>query len=364
MAHHLEKYDLGWRLAILRSDHSLLEGHENLVRKNGRYFFSSDGKELSLTSKMKGVFDNYHHGDIININEAGKCLRLFDSSEDDATIFMGGNCNSNCLMCPSSDFERRQDYSETDEITGELIEMLPDNLSHYVVTGGEPTIKTQFFLKAMARLADRFPRAEALLLTNGRSFSSVILLQELLTHCPPYLTVAIPIHGSEASIHDTISRSKGSFDQTLRGIANLLDAGVSIEIRIVVTLLNCDDLMEIAKMIVDKFPNVLRVNFISLEVRGNCARNKEQVYIDPATSFMKSREAINHLVENGISVGLYNYPLCCVDKGYWTICHRSISEYKIRYEEKCDSCGLKAECGGLFVTTMKAAHPEIRPILL
>ena len=364
MAHHLEKYDLGWRLAILRRDHSLLEGHENLVHEDGRYFFSSDEKVLFLTSKMKAVFDNYHHGDIININEAGKCLRLFDSSDGEATIFMGGNCNSNCIMCPSSDFERKQDYSETDEITGEFIEMLSVNLSHYVLTGGEPTIKTRFFLKAMGRLADRFPRAEALLLTNGRSFSSVLLLQELLMHCPPFLTVAIPIHGAEASIHDSISRSKGSFEQTLRGIENLLGAGISIEIRIVVSLLNCNNLMEIAQMIVKKFPDTLRVNFISLEVRGNCARNKDQVYIDPEASFIKSRGAINHLIENGIAVGLYNYPLCCVDKGYWTICHRSISGYKVRYEEKCNSCSLKTECGGLFVTTMRAAHPEIHPILL
>lgn len=364
MAHHIKQYDLGWRLAILRKEDSLLPDHENLIIKDDRFYFSSDGEELHLSSKIADVFAEYHDGDIISINENGRCIRLFDSTENDATIFLGGNCNSNCIMCPSTDFERRTDYSDIGETVGELIEMLPGELPHYVVTGGEPTFQTSLFLRTMGRLAERFPRAEALLLTNGRSFSSKNLLHMLLAHCPPFLTAAIPIHGATSQVHDEISRSPGSFEQTMQGLDNLLAAGVAIEIRIVVTLLNCDVLMDIAKLLVQRFKNINRVNFISLEVRGNCARYKDQVYIDPSTSFIKSRSAINYLIEHGIPVGLYNYPLCCVDKGYWTICYRSISGYKVRYEDECVQCDLKENCGGLFVTTMKAVHPEIHPILL
>ena len=106
----------------------------------------------------------------------------------------------------------------------------------------------------------------------------------------------------------------------------------------------------------------MRVNFISLEVRGNCYTNREEVYIDPTLSFMKSREGIEILVENGIDVGLYNYPLCTIEPGFRFLCKKSISPEKVRYAEECENCKSKDFCGGLFVSTLNSVHPVLRPI--
>ena len=126
--------------------------------------------------------------------------------------------------------------------------------------------------------------------------------------------------------------------------------------------INKDDIEHIADLICSKFPSVLRVNLISLEVRGNCFINKNKVYISPKESFEHSRIAIQKLLRNGIDVGLYNYPLCNVDPGYWFLCKKSISPNKVRYPNECDICNVKEKCGGMFITTMKAAKPEIFPI--
>ena len=149
---------------------------------------------------------------------------------------------------------------------------------------------------------------------------------------------------------------------SLKGINNLLKRKQLVEIRIVVTKVNCDDLLNIAKLIVRLFPKTYRVHFISLEVRGNCVMNKDLVYITPEDSFQKSKSAIDYLLKNGINVGLYNYPLCIVDKKYWFIYKRSISSDKATYCDDCTNCMLKEKCGGLFVSTLKTSHPKVYPL--
>ncbi len=364
MMHFLKGYRLGYRQAVLKRNTPLLEGHENIVMDGDLYRFSTDGKILDLPPQLLEWFDTLHDGDIISINEHGLCSRIYDNTEKDVTIFLGGNCNSNCVMCPSSDYERQMDYSGIGQTTGELIEMLPEDIHHYAVTGGEPTLQFELFLRTMARLAQRFPKAEAQLLTNGRSFSSGKFLDQFLAVYPPRFLVGVPLHGSEASIHDAVTRAEGSYDQTIRGIRNLCARNVSVEIRIVVSKMNQDDLLKIAEFLTMRFPELTQVTFISLEVRGNCVKNRELVYIDPESSFQHSRSAINHLLRNGIRVELYNFPLCCVDRGYWMICRRSISSYKVRYEKECGTCDVHDKCGGIFESTIKTAKPLVHPVHL
>ena len=365
MAYYIKDYSLGSRQAVVKREESSCaerQQAETMYIYTDRIVFSSDQSSIRIDETIWKRLSDLQSGDIVSINDRGVCYRLYTAAEGDATIFMGGNCNSNCMMCPSSDYERHLDYTNNREALLRFIDMLPENLPHYVVTGGEPTMRSDLFLEVMERMADRVPEADALILTNGRSFSSMPFLEKLLLKCPPYLTAAIPIHGSCSCVHDAITRADGSFRQTMRGIHHLLSRGISVEIRVVVTKMNCGDLERVAELICNHFPQVLCVNFISLEVRGNCIKNKEEVYINPSESFCKAKTAINRLIGCGIDVGLYNYPLCCVERGYWFLCKKSISPEKVRYDEACDVCEVKDICGGLFVSTLKTVHPTVTPV--
>lgn len=59
------------------------------------------------------------------------------------------------------------------------------------------------------------------------------------------LRIAIPIHGSIASKHDYITQAKGGFEQTIRGLTNIINANIETEIRIVVSKLNEDDISQV-----------------------------------------------------------------------------------------------------------------------
>ena len=321
--------------------------------------FPSDGLTFPLDKNAETLRD----GDIITVNEYGLVSKLYNAEERDATVYLTGMCNSNCVMCPTSDYERKNYRGVPDEWMIHYLEALPADIEHVTVTGGEPTMRTELFFQVMSRLAERFPEIETLLLTNGRSFASQRMTERLLSMCPQYLTVAIPLHGHAPGLHDSITRANGSFRQTCTGIRRLLSEGVSVELRVVVSALNCRALSEVAALIAAEFPNVLIVNFVGLETLGNCVKYFSTVYMDYAESFRYIKPAVKTLTEAGIDVSLYNYPLCTVERGYWGLCRRSISPHKVRYAPECENCAVKFLCGGWFKSTLAVAKPSVSPVM-
>ena len=301
-------------------------------------------------------------GAICSLNEQGLLWQIFNPEENDATIYMTGHCNSNCIMCPTTEYERRHSEGLPRHLLEQYIELLPQNLAHITITGGEPTLRTSDFLLVLGILRQKFPDVETLILTNGRSLSIKKLVDSMISDCPKHMLVGIPLHAAQADLHDSITQAKGSFKETCRGIRNLLDDNVSVEIRIVISKLNAMALEKIAELICRDFPETSVVHFIGLETRGNCAKNAAEVYISPAESFRMAKPALMKLIAAGIDVGLYNYPLCMVERGFWNLCKRSITPEKVRYADVCDNCDAKSMCGGLFYSTLSLAKPRVSPV--
>ena len=73
--------------------------------------------------------------------------------------------------------------------------------------------------------------------------------------------------------------------------------------------------------------------------------------------------AIRRMVKNGIDVRLYNFPICTVQKSFWTLCEKSISGNKVRFGEVCDVCKYRSACGGVFAGTFPLEKDELKAIL-
>lgn len=333
---------------------------ERLIIGSGKAVFQSDSYSMNIDDDSP--FRSLRTGDVISIDDRGIVYVQFVEKDNDACLFITGHCNSNCVMCPSSDSERRCHEDITFDWFQRFLALLPLETVHFTVTGGEPTLNTELFFRVMALVADKFPDAETLLLTNGRSFAARSMMNRLVEHCPQYLRVAVPLHGPSSQIHDRITQATGSFRETSIGIRNLLDAGIAVELRVVVSKLNYMYLTEIADYIIKNFSNALVVNFIGLETRGSCAKNYNTVYITLPDAACAAIPAIDKLTCAGIDAALYNFPLCAVDRGYWSICRNSISPDKIRYPAECEACEAKLACGGFFSTTLSMAKPTVHPI--
>ena len=300
--------------------------------------------------------------DAISIESSGICYRFYQSSGGDATLVTGLACNANCVMCPVSEAARRHAQLTSVRELEEELRYLGSEIPHITITGGEPTLLKCDLVELLDVAKSQCPRAELLILTNGRAFSVPSYAKVISSHLTAKDQVAIPLHGADARLHDTITQTPGSFEQTLQGLKYLSDGAMRIEIRVVISKMNTHAVADIADMILC-LPRVTIVNFVALEMCGNAIKNRNRIWIEYPEAAAACEAAIQKLVMSGIDVGLYNFPLCAVDHKYWTLCRDSISDYKVRYTEDCVRCRVRDICFGAFESTISTGCFHAHPVL-
>lgn len=81
---------------------------DDLIITKDSLSFQSDN--YILNPKKNPKLFQLQVGDILLIAENGVASLIYSNSEKEATVFLTGHCNSNCLMCPMTENERtRQD---------------------------------------------------------------------------------------------------------------------------------------------------------------------------------------------------------------------------------------------------------------
>lgn len=301
--------------------------------------------------------------DVCELWEDGIINVYFENNSIENSFFVTGQCNSNCIMCPTPEGMRRRAYKANVENLIEIARHIPSDTAHLTITGGEPFMAREPIFSFLSFLKEKFEETEFLILTNGRVFAIDKYVQALKESIPNNTILGIPIHGSNAAIHDQITRVEHSWQQTLVGIKNLLLNDIRIELRIVISKLNVADFDDLAELIIAEIPGIEYISVIAMEMTGNAFVNRNQVWIPYRESFRMIEKGINKLIRSAIDVRLYNYPLCTVSREYWTLCEKSISSEKIRYDEKCDNCKVKNSCGGVFAGTYKMVKEELEPVL-
>ncbi len=317
---------------------------------------------FELTEREQKLLDECESYDVFEIDSSGNAYKCFDNKSLDNAIFITNQCNSNCIMCPTPELLRKTKSFYTADILIEIAKHFPSDCAHITITGGEPFLLGKEIFNLFLYLKETFRETQFLLLTNGRVFSNNEYSYLLYKNAPEQLCIGIPIHGHTPKLHDKITQSTGSFYQTFNGIKNLLNLNIKIEIRIVISNLNKDFLKEIAELISNNFSQIMCVKFIGLEMTGAAAKNEKEVWLGYPEAFQKSKEAISILINSGIDVGIYNFPLCAVEKEYWYICEKSISPHKVRFADICRTCSVADACGGLFSGTIRLAKKELYPV--
>lgn len=332
-----------------------------------QYIATGHAQEAKITGfnimeEEQAAFAKYREDDVLEISPYGVIYDRYTSGSDDCTIYISSRCNSNCVMCPISEPERAHDKVSSLMSLLEFTRYIPPSTEHVTITGGEPFLLGTDIFQLLGYLKEHLPGTRFQLLTNGRVFADRDYTRCFVETRPHYTTLGIPIHGSDAERHDAITQSDGSFLQTILGIKHLLRYGERIEIRFVVSKLNADDITGMAQMIIREIPDISSVKIMGLEMLGNAAVHQDQVWIGYREAFAASGKAVDLLMQHGIDVEFYNFPLCMVDRKFWGIYRKSISDYKIRYKGECSYCMEKNNCGGFFAGTIRLVD-HVQPIL-
>lgn len=282
---------------------------------------------------------------------------------DGVCIFVTEKCNSNCIMCPMSLQSRQRGLSIPDEEWNSILDNVPSDISHITITGGEPFLEYQNLIPIFEKINLIMPYADVLVLTNGRALS----IKKIIDQIAPLITMkycfAIPIHGSTADLHDSISQSPGSFSQSMRALKLLSRTDAKIEIRIVGHQHNIHDISEIYRTTVCSGAKIDTINLIAMEMMGCAAANRNSLWVPYQSLCEAALPGIQFAMLHGIDAGLYNFPLCTIPKELWPLAKDSITASKVRFDDKCHLCVEKNACGGLFYSTYLLGLCSIQPIV-
>ena len=300
--------------------------------------------------------DHLADGDVVALNPNGYVRTLYRVGSPHNAIFATDRCNSWCLMCsqpprPVDDSDRIREHLR-------LIRLIDPSCRELGITGGEPTLLKDDFLRLIERCRDLLPETALHVLSNGRLFYYGSFARKLAAIGHPDLMIGVPLYSALAGEHDHVVQAKGAYDQTLVGLHNLARHGVAVEIRVVVHRLTYGTLIDLAEFIYRNLPFAAHVTFMGLEMMGFAVPNVELLWIDPFDYRRQLEAAVLYLASAGMNVSIYNHQLCVVPPRLWRYCRQSISDWKNDYLEQCRQCAVLERCGGFFTSSLKRRHSD------
>lgn len=283
-------------------------------------------------------------------------------------VMTGFLCNNDCLMCSVKPKGANYKPRGTREIIADMARGRAAGYERVEFTGGEPALRKD--LPLLAGAARKMGYAEIAVSTNSRAFHSENFLKSMAARGLNRVTTTL--YSSEERIHDSITRSAGSFSQTVRGIKNCLSLGLTTSVNTVLFSLTAAGLAGTAE-----FLSALGVRYwtlLDLIPDGFALAEYERLSLGPAplkAAFLSIKPALKKFA----SVNIFDFPFCLVprelfDRGGCNILAargrteiiNQVGYAPRRFERKdglyfdihktraakCGLCARNGDCGGLW----------------
>jgi cyclic pyranopterin phosphate synthase len=226
-------------------------------------------------------------------------------------ISIGAVCNNNCIFCMEEDRDGR--YVSNSAMTGSRVRWVLESnrgAEEVCFTSGEPTTREDLPDFVAWAKALGYPRIS--LMTNGRRLGHLPYAAALVRR--GLNRVYISIHGHEPTLHEGLTRTPGSFDQTLAGIdaaAKLARWGVELHTSTVVTKRNLPHLGAIYRLLRSRGVN--QVVFNVMQANGRANTHFERIFPRYSEIAAEFRRMLAGLDEPRPRAFLVDIPLCTTE---------------------------------------------------
>ena len=297
------------------------------------------------------------------------------------TLFVSPSyrCNESCVFCPCHKIHKNYYPIASEIIINSIIEAVQkENIEMILISGGEPTLYKD--LIPIITHAQQL-KLKIGILSNSLKFANKDFYMSFINAIGNNFELTTAFHSNIAEEHDKITGIKGSFDRSLIGIKNLINAGVHVTIKYIINKLSYNKIPEFANWIYTTFPNNVSWVICGMDLCGEALINSDltAVAFDESRKYLES--ALDIVIEQSIkgnhrNVSIFNVPLCNIDPYYWRFLRKYESEEsmtalllpsednqitpKIQYNLKgdgganfspCAKCLLKDSCPGTWRQT-------------
>jgi MoaA/NifB/PqqE/SkfB family radical SAM enzyme len=228
-------------------------------------------------------------------------------------VLTGAVCNNNCIFCMEEDREgRREVNSRTDDSLVRWILQENPGAEEICFTSGEPT--TNPALPRWVKMAKDAGVPRVSVMTNGRALAYEKYARALIGAGMRRFYVSI--HGHDDKLHEGLTRTPGSFAQTVEGIktiARYQRFGIELHTSTVVTKRNLPHLADIYRFL--RGLGVQQVVFNVMQANGRANTHFEKIFpryseiASVAKAFLD--EAGKH--EERVMAFLVDIPLCTTE---------------------------------------------------
>ena len=188
-------------------------------------------------------------------------------------LYIAGSCNLACKHCwISPDFQQNPEngkFVKPEYVKNAIIQAKPLGLSSIKLTGGEPLLHPGF--KEIAEIIEN-EKIYFHMETNGTLIDKD--MAEFLKKRKKTPFIAVSVDGAYAKTHDDLRRVKGSFDQAIEGIKNLVDSGFKPQVICTLHKGNVSEMEELIKLAKKLGCGSVKFNHVQEVGRGD-SYNKE-----------------------------------------------------------------------------------------
>ena len=254
-------------------------------------------------------------------------------------IQLTNQCNNNCLICQDKELKEKVLMKDFNELKKEVDGLFLKGVRIVSIYGGEPYLN-----KNITRLLDYLFKMDisCYISTNARIFSSEKLVRNLSRI--KKVSVITTLFSYKKNIHEYLTNVLNSYNQTIKGIKNLIKFNISVTTIIVLTTKNIGDLLKTVK-----FLNQLGVRRIKISGLINKGRMIKRHDLIPNFDLVKKEiiQVINFTKDKNIRLVFEKLPFCVFP----------INKFKFKYEaqhkknilicpnkNQCVKCELKHKC--------------------
>lgn len=284
-------------------------------------------------------------------------------------LAVGYSCNHKCICCPLTTYNTLHKPLTLEEIkkivSGPEFQVEP---KHIVISGGEPMLHPDFF-----EILDYIFKKEfaITIFTNSSQCAKKDFVAKIKSIVPNgRIDIVTAIHSNVPAIHDKITGISGSLFETLEGLDNLIDVGIPITIKNILSKPGLKTLQQTFMYLDEHFPTKTSFQFCSMDYSGKANKNADELFVTMEEIQPYLEETLDYLEVKERNMSIIETPLCSTDPYYWKYFETKKDNLDIyiaptegenylsqnfdsqcgAYYKECDQCSVQKWCPGTWVT--------------